>query len=97
MMLCHDSQAALGSKNYFAKLDMFSSDPMAGDAVDEWLSSPPLVTVSDPITWWSAMEAAGHPLARMALDFLSAPGIFAHNSLLVRSTNPFLVSHVHRC
>ena len=63
------------SNNYFAELDAFTSDPSAGDTLDEWLSSPPLGTVSDPIAWWMAMEAAGHPLARMALDFLSTPGM----------------------
>jgi hypothetical protein len=92
------SQASSNSKNYFAELDMFSSDQIAtGDAIDEWLSSPPLVTVSDPISWWSAMEAAGHPLARMALDFLSVPGISSCSCLLVLSINLFFVSHVHRC
>jgi hypothetical protein len=44
-----------------------------GDTLDEWLSSPPLGTVTDPIAWWTGME--GHPLARMALDFLSTPGM----------------------
>ena len=67
-------QAQLSSKNYFAELDTFTSDPTAGDALDEWLSSPPLGTVADPMAWWTAMEKAGHPLARMALDFLSTPG-----------------------
>jgi hypothetical protein len=32
------------------------------------------VTSTDPIAWWTAMDAAGHPLARMALNFLSIPG-----------------------
>jgi hypothetical protein len=51
---------------------------MAGDAqvdaLTEWLSTPPVTCKLDPIGWWAAMDAAGHPLARMALDFLSAPG-----------------------
>jgi hypothetical protein len=63
------------SKNYFVELDMFTSEPTAGDALDEWLSSLPLGTVANPIAWWMAMEAAGHPLAWMALDFLSTPGM----------------------
>jgi hypothetical protein len=42
--------------------------------VDEWLHSPPLVSVGDPILWWTAMEKTGHPLARMGIDFLSTPG-----------------------
>jgi hypothetical protein len=51
---------------------------MAGDArvdaLTEWLSTPPVTCKLDPIGWWAAMDVAGHPLARMALDFLSAPG-----------------------
>jgi hypothetical protein len=50
-------------------------DPSGGDVLDEWLSSPPLGTVTDPIAWWTAMEAAGHPLSRMSLDFMSALGM----------------------
>jgi hypothetical protein len=38
------------------------------------MGSAPVKTNVDPITWWSAMDATGHPLARMALDFLSVPG-----------------------
>ena len=68
-------QTLSSSNNYFAELDTFTSDPAAGDALDEWLASPPLGTVTDLIAWWMAMEAAGHPLARMALDFLSTPGM----------------------
>jgi hypothetical protein len=40
----------------------------------EWLSAPPVPTITDPIAWWTTMDAVGHPLARMALDYLSAPG-----------------------
>jgi hypothetical protein len=63
------------SNNYFAELDTFTSDPAVGNALNEWLLSLPLGTVSDPIAWWTAMEAAGHPLAWMVLDFLSTPGM----------------------
>jgi hypothetical protein len=45
------------------------------DALEEWLSSAPVVTSSDAVTWWSAMLGTGHPLANMALDFLSIPGM----------------------
>jgi hypothetical protein len=77
-------QAHSSSNNYFAELDTFTSSPTAGDALDEWLSSPPLGTVTDPIAWWTAMETAGHPLARMALDFLSTPGMSYSSSLFVK-------------
>jgi hypothetical protein len=91
--LLNKPQVRSSSNNYFAELDAFTSDPTAGDALDEWLSSPPLGTVSDPIAWWTAMEAAGHPLARMALDFLSTPGM----SWLLLFTNILksFGSHIH--
>ncbi|KAF5318504.1 hypothetical protein D9619_011038 [Psilocybe cf. subviscida] len=43
------------------------------DALEDWLSSPPIATNADPITYWNGMLATGHPLAQMALDFLSVP------------------------
>lgn len=33
-----------------------------------------MVTTADAITYWSGMLATGHPLAQMALDYLSIPG-----------------------
>jgi hypothetical protein len=83
---------ASSSKNYFAELDTFTSDPTAGDALDEWLSSPPLGTVADPISWWTAMDAAGHPLARMALDFLSTPGRYAVHCHLRKCSCQFVAT-----
>ncbi len=44
------------------------------DALEEWISSPPVNTQQDPVTYWSRMQDAGHPLAPMALDFMSIPG-----------------------
>lgn len=44
------------------------------DALEDWLSSPVVNTEQDPITYWTGMQAAGHPLAAMALDFMSIPG-----------------------
>jgi hypothetical protein len=65
------------ANNYFAEIDNFGAPTAANsDVIAEWLTSPPLLTVSDPIGWWIAMEKAGHLLAPMALDFLSAPGRF---------------------
>ena len=51
------------------------ADMPMGDALDEWLSSPALAMVIDPISWWLAMEVAGHLLAWMSLNFLSVPGM----------------------
>ena len=68
------------SKNkYFAELDSIGTDAAASaDPISDWLSAPAIANVSDPIAWWTAMDAAGHPLARMSLDFLSAPGTFVY-------------------
>ncbi|KJA15028.1 hypothetical protein HYPSUDRAFT_94829, partial [Hypholoma sublateritium FD-334 SS-4] len=44
------------------------------DALDEWLADPVVSTNLDPIAYWTGMQAAGHPLSSMALDFLSIPG-----------------------
>jgi hypothetical protein len=38
------------------------------------MASPVVNTQQDPIVYWTGMQATGHPLARMALDFLSIPG-----------------------
>ncbi|KAF5318888.1 hypothetical protein D9611_014723 [Ephemerocybe angulata] len=45
----------------------------ASDPYEEWISSPPVMTSSDPITYWTGMLAAGDLLAPMALDYLTAP------------------------
>lgn len=57
---------------YFAALKDRSA-PV--DVLEEWPSSALVVTSSDGITWWTAMQATGHPLACMSLDFLSTPGM----------------------
>jgi hypothetical protein len=60
-------------------LDGFGTDlPAIADPMADWLSSPLVSSVSDPIAWWTAMEVVGHPLAWMTLDFLSAPGLLQH-------------------
>ena len=61
-------------KDYFAELDSYSSMSASGDPVDEWLSTPALTNVRDGLSWWAAMAQIKHPLAPIALDFLSAPG-----------------------
>jgi len=63
------------ANKYFAELEEFGTNPSANaDLITDWLSSLPIAGASDPIAWWSAMEVVGHPLAKMALDFLSTPG-----------------------
>lgn len=56
-------------------------DIVVGDALEEWLSSPPIPLCADPILYWTGMQAAGHPLAAMALDYLSVPGMHIFWSL----------------
>lgn len=55
------------------------------DPLDEWLATPPLITASpvNPITFWSNMKASGHPLANMALAYLSPPGMRCVMTLFV--------------
>ena len=64
--------------------------------MDEWLSTPALTNVSDGLSWWAAMAQNKHPLAPIALDFLSTPGknsIFSryndsdHHTILATSTD----------
>ncbi|OJT08548.1 hypothetical protein TRAPUB_554 [Trametes pubescens] len=51
------------------------------DALKKYLEEPPAETVTDPLKYWdlvlkSSSESSGeHALARMAIDFLSAPAI----------------------
>lgn len=61
------------AKKYF---DVLKDTVTPVDALEEWLGSPPINTQQDPVTYWTRMEAAGHPLAPMALDFMSTPGEF---------------------
>jgi hypothetical protein len=68
----------LRKNNYFAEIDDFGKTPMVSDdPITEWLASPPMSNINDPIAWWTVMKASGHPLAMMALDFLSIPGTFS--------------------
>jgi hypothetical protein len=67
--------AASITNKYFAEIDSFRANATTDDVITEWLSLPPISTVTDPIAWWITMGDAGHPLAQMALDFLSSPGL----------------------
>lgn len=63
------------ARKYFQDLELDGlSSGGAIDALEEWLANPVIITSADPITYWTAQNGAGHPLARMALDFLSIPG-----------------------
>ena len=50
----------------------------AQDALEEYLGSPPRTTVKDALVYWNASLESGSEdavLARMALDYLSIPGM----------------------
>lgn len=61
------------AKKYF---DALHDQAVPTDALEQWLADPVVHTQLDPIAYWSGMLAAGHPLASMALDFMSTPGMF---------------------
>lgn len=64
-----------GAKKYFNNIEDIAASN--ADTLDEWLADPVVSTHLDPIAYWTGMQAAGHPLSRMALDFLSIPGTSA--------------------
>jgi hypothetical protein len=65
-MLLFQESASLAAK-YFNTL---SDKSVPVNALEEWLSSAPIVTNTDVITWWTAMHATDCPPAQMSLDFL---------------------------
>jgi len=61
-------------ESLFAALDDFGTDATS-DELEEYLNTPTIATKNlDPLAWWYAIGISS-PLARMALDFLSAPGM----------------------
>ncbi|RPD69462.1 hypothetical protein L226DRAFT_431647, partial [Lentinus tigrinus ALCF2SS1-7] len=65
---------APAKKGLFAALEEdFSSGGL--DALEEYLISPPISSVDDPIRHWKSLETDRYPLACMALDILSVPGM----------------------
>jgi hypothetical protein len=61
----------MAARQYF---NTFQEESGTVDALEEWLNNPVVNTKQDPITYWTGMQNTDHPLAAMALDFLSAPG-----------------------
>ncbi|KAG6913469.1 hypothetical protein DXG01_006653 [Tephrocybe rancida] len=53
------SKTTHASSKYFEDMNNKSIEV---DTLEEWLSSVPVTTAADPISWWSAMEATGHPV-----------------------------------
>ena len=60
---------------------------VAGDAVDEWLNTPAVSNISNGLQYWTAMGASGHPLAPMAKNFLSVPGMYQFTYSIIHLIN----------
>ena len=64
------------------------------DEFEDWLSTGVVKTHMEPIPFWEGMLAAGNPLARMALDYLSIPGkVTFYSSYFVADDIYSLYSH----
>ena len=76
----------MSSKNkYFEDFDSYNASDMS-DPISKWLSTP-TIPRADGLMYWNAMEASGHPLSWMGLNFLSAPGNFIHIGLVLSLIN----------
>jgi hypothetical protein len=51
---------------------------VASDALDAYLAAPVIPSIQDPLGYWQAMSSNKDPLAPMALDYLSTPGMSFH-------------------
>ncbi|KAH9984936.1 hypothetical protein BJV77DRAFT_1071716 [Russula vinacea] len=82
-------QATLSWNKYFSD-HAFDESATTGDALKEWLATPPIPNVKNALRYWFAMAASDHPLAPMAMNFLSVPATstdvecaFSHGGLTV--------------
>ncbi|KAA1476555.1 hypothetical protein DENSPDRAFT_785372 [Dentipellis sp. KUC8613] len=67
------SASGSSQDDFFAEIDNFSKSSF-DDELADYLSTPPIGSVEDPIKYWQ--QANNTALARMALDFLSMSGEF---------------------
>ena len=77
MAYAHILQGCCGSE-LFAGITSGSQNTALHDPLDQYLESPPRLTVKDPLVYWSSALECGseHPdLVRMALDYLSVLGM----------------------
>lgn len=61
------------NEDIFAELDRVYAYGDS-DALEDYLNTPPIPSIKDPIKYWYSLDSSRNPLARMALDILSAPG-----------------------
>ncbi|TFK79869.1 hypothetical protein K466DRAFT_579083 [Polyporus arcularius HHB13444] len=66
------SQLRSQGTSLFAALDTYGTEGSV-DALEDYLNTPPIPSISDPLKHWHALDSEKNPLARMALDMLSAP------------------------
>ncbi|KAJ3516930.1 hypothetical protein NMY22_g14084 [Coprinellus aureogranulatus] len=76
------------------------------DPLEEWFATPAISSSIkiDPIKYWSDMKLGGHPLAQMALDYLSVPATstdveraFSRGGLTVSKLRHSLSDQSTRC
>lgn len=68
-------------------LDNWNKRAGTVDAFDTYIDSPCIASCTDPIAYWESQAAGGNDaLARMALDFLSAPG----ESMIIQTVTPLI-------
>jgi hypothetical protein len=51
---------------------------VSSDALDAYLAAPVIPSIQDPLSYWQATVSNKDPLAPMALDYLSTPGMSPH-------------------
>ncbi|KIP02039.1 hypothetical protein PHLGIDRAFT_79700 [Phlebiopsis gigantea 11061_1 CR5-6] len=66
------ASATTSVNDLFADIDFFNVSD-SPDPITEYLDTALLGHVVDPIQFWNSQLARGHPLASMALNFLSVP------------------------
>ena len=69
----HCSRRYCLQDGFFTTLDKRDS-ASTSDPLEEYLQAPPIPGVMDPVKYWHSINDGNNPLARMALDILSAPG-----------------------
>jgi len=73
-----EGKAEKGKKRTFDEIEDWEGTYRATDnELDDYLSSPTISNVGDPIVYWRSQAHAGlasEPFAQMAIDYLSCPG-----------------------
>lgn len=66
------------------------------DTLEAYLEAPPLSTVEDPLEYWNLVQKTStSPLAQMAIDFLTAQGMFSFSSCCYCTDYLLMFSYVY--